>query len=71
MLKVVLPVLHLAYCFWFKDLHLFRSQFLNLLRSTALMLFTLKNFQGCIVVYLSRFKPALRAACVASATLIE
>ena len=29
MLKVCLPVLHLAYCFWFKDLHLFRSQFLE------------------------------------------
>ena len=30
---------------------IFESSF----RSAALMLFTLKNFQGCIVVYLSRF----------------
>ena len=34
---------------------IFESSF----RSAALMLFTLKNFQGCIVVYLSRFKPML------------
>ena len=34
---------------------IFESSF----RSSALMLFTLKNFQGCIVVYLSRFKPML------------
>jgi len=38
-----------------KDLHLFRSQFLNLLQIPALMLLLFKNFQGCIVVYLSRF----------------
>ena len=61
-------IFHLAYCFLVKrfhlyDLHLFRSQFLNLLQirsiDTALLS---KNFQGCIVVYLSRFKPVLCTA---------
>ena len=40
-------------------MHLFRSQFLNLLQIPALMLLLFKNFQGCIVVYLSKIKPTL------------
>jgi len=48
--------------FWFKDLHLFRSQFLNLLRSAALMLLLSRIFKVALLFICQGSKTALRAA---------